>query len=147
MKVDQIDHVEIFVPDRYQAASWYREVLGLEILEDYEHWAEDPRGPLMISCDGGDTKVALFTGEPQGDHPLAGLRLLAFRVDAEGMTAFIEQARRHGVRDANGHPMSADSIVDHDQAFSVYFSDPHGNRLEVTTYDHRELRKLLDERG
>lgn len=29
-KVLQIDHVELFVPDRYEAARWYERVLGLE---------------------------------------------------------------------------------------------------------------------
>ena len=61
-RVDQIDHVELFVPDRHQAAEWYRSVLGLERLSQYEHWADDPRGPLMISSDAGHTKVALFQG-------------------------------------------------------------------------------------
>ena len=44
--VDQIDHVELFVPDRRQAADWYRRVLGLTICSGYEHWAEEPKGPL-----------------------------------------------------------------------------------------------------
>jgi catechol 2,3-dioxygenase-like lactoylglutathione lyase family enzyme len=45
----QLDHVELFVPDRYEAARWYQRVLGLEIVREYEEWAADPRGPLMIS--------------------------------------------------------------------------------------------------
>jgi hypothetical protein len=36
-----------------------------------------------------------------------------------------------------------DSVVDHDKAYSVYFSDPYGHRLEVTTYDHDGLRTAL----
>jgi catechol 2,3-dioxygenase-like lactoylglutathione lyase family enzyme len=28
-RVDGIDHVELSVPDRYDAAEWYNEVLGL----------------------------------------------------------------------------------------------------------------------
>ena len=33
-KVEQIDHVELFVPDRYAAARWYEQALGLRILPD-----------------------------------------------------------------------------------------------------------------
>lgn len=33
-RVEQIDHVELYVPDRYQAADWYHSVLGLEIVTD-----------------------------------------------------------------------------------------------------------------
>ena len=36
-QVDQIDHVEMYVPGQYQAAEWYRHVLGLEIVPGYEH--------------------------------------------------------------------------------------------------------------
>jgi len=50
-KVDQIDHVELFVPDRREAARWYERTLGLAVLSQYEDWAEDPHGPLMISSD------------------------------------------------------------------------------------------------
>ena len=63
-RVSQIDHVEMFVPDRYAAAAWYQQVLGLNVLRDYEDWAKDPHGPLMISSDDGNTKLALFEGVP-----------------------------------------------------------------------------------
>jgi hypothetical protein len=32
---------------------------------------------------------------------------------------------------------------DHGQAFSVYFGDPWGHRLEVTTYDAGYVRERL----
>ena len=54
--VDQIDHVELTVPDRHAAAKWYRDVLGLVIVAEYEHWAMDPKGPLMITTPQGSTK-------------------------------------------------------------------------------------------
>ena len=53
-KVLQIDHVELFVPDRYDAAKWYARVLGLQIVPECEPWAAGG-GPLMISSDGGST--------------------------------------------------------------------------------------------
>ena len=65
-RVSQIDHVELFVPDRDEAAKWYEEVLGLTVLRGYEDWAKDPHGPLMISSDDGSTKLALFEGDPRG---------------------------------------------------------------------------------
>ena len=145
-RIEQIDHVEVFVPDRRQAAKWYEETLGLQVVAGYEHWSEDPRGPLMISCDGGATKIALFTGEPQGDRPTAGWHLLAFRVDAAGMRAFVRHAGSLGLRDSRNNPMAESSVVDHGKAFSIYFSDPWGHRLEVTTYDSEAVRRWLEER-
>jgi catechol 2,3-dioxygenase-like lactoylglutathione lyase family enzyme len=46
-RVLQIDHVELFVPDRHEAARWYERVLGLQIVPEYEPWATGG-GPLMI---------------------------------------------------------------------------------------------------
>jgi catechol 2,3-dioxygenase-like lactoylglutathione lyase family enzyme len=35
-RVLQIDHVELFVADRYEAAEWYRRILGLHIIPKFE---------------------------------------------------------------------------------------------------------------
>jgi len=43
-KVAQIDHVELFVPDRHEAARWYERSLGLAALSQHEDWAADPTG-------------------------------------------------------------------------------------------------------
>ena len=78
-RVLQIDHVELFVPDRYEAADWYKRTLGLDIVPGYEQWAADPRGPLMISSDDGSTKLALFEGQPQESGSMSGWHLVACR--------------------------------------------------------------------
>jgi hypothetical protein len=39
--------------------------------------------------------------------------------------------------------VSAADVVDHDLSFSVYFTDPYGNRLELTTYDHGAVAAAL----
>jgi catechol 2,3-dioxygenase-like lactoylglutathione lyase family enzyme len=134
--VFQIDHVELFVPDRYEAAAWYRRVLGFEILPNYEHWAANPAGPLMISSDGGSTKLALFEGRPQESRATAGFHRVAFRVDADGFAACLRRLHELKITDERGQPITVDSAVDHGQAYSVYFSDPYGHHLEVTTYDY-----------
>ena len=139
----QINHVELFVPDRHAAAHWYQRVLGLQILPGYEDWAADPQGPLMISSDGGSTKLALFVGEPQGSRPTSGFHLVAFRVDAAGFIEFVQRLAELQLTDHQGRFVASESVVDHQQAFSVYFSDPYGHRLEVTTYDHEATRMAL----
>ncbi|MDH3216227.1 MAG: VOC family protein [Candidatus Krumholzibacteria bacterium] len=141
--VDQIDHVELFVPDRYQAAEWYRQVLGCEVVAEYEAWAQDRRGPLMISPDSGSTKLALFEGESQGSRPTSGFHLVAFRVDGAGFVHFVESAVKIPLKDHKGEPVTAASVVDHQKAFSIYFCDPYGHRLEVTTYDYEWTKKTL----
>ncbi len=144
-RVLQIDHVELSVTDRYEAADWYKQVLGLEILPDYEHWAADPGGPVMISSDDGSTKLALFEGPSQGAKPIVGFYLVAFRVDACGFVEFLKRLKELQLLDHRGSPVTSDSIADHAGAFSIYFSDRYGNRLEVTTYDYQETGKALAE--
>ena len=131
----QIDHVELFVPDRRQAAAWYERVLGLRVLPKYERWADDPRGPLMISSDQGRTKLALFQGQPQGLRETAGYHLVAFRVGAAEFSRFLHALPELALTDHRGQPVTADSVVDHGMARSIYFSDPFGHRLELTTYE------------
>ena len=128
-RVDQIDHVELFVPDRREAAAWYQRVLGLNVVAGYEHWADDPRGPLMISSDGGHTKLALFQGTPQGSRETAGFHLVAFRVGAVNFVKFLNR-------------LDDLELVDHGAAWSIYFNDPFGHRLELTTYEHAEVAAL-----
>ncbi|NNG17910.1 MAG: VOC family protein [Gemmatimonadales bacterium] len=141
--MDQIDHVEVFVPDRREAADWYHRVLGCEIIPEYAEWSDDPRGPLMISPDGGATKLALFRGEPQGARPTAGFHLVAFRVDGPAFMEFLARASELGLKDVRGEPLTQESGVDHGKAYSVYFTDPYGHRLEVTSYQHEAIRQAL----
>ena len=139
--VAQIDHVEIFVPDQYEAARWYQAVLGLEILPQYEHWAAT--GPLMISSDNGSTMLALFVGEPRGDRPTAGHHRVAFRMDAAGFLDFYHRMTELPVYNDAGKRIDVAKLVDHDQSYSIYFCDPYGNRYEVTTYEYDLVADVL----
>ena len=142
-KVVALDHVELFVPDRFEAASWYQRTLGLEIVEECRPWADNPQGPLMISSDGGITKLALFTGTPQGARETAGFHRVAFVADGKGFLAFLERLPGLALQDHQARPVRADAAVDHQAAYSIYFCDPYGHRLEVTTYDYDAVRAAL----
>jgi len=141
--VDQIDHVEFFVPERREAAEWYRRVLGLSVVREYEHWADDPHGPLMISSDNGSTKLALFTGTPPGSTEIVGFRLVAFRVGAVDFLRFLNRLPELDLADHRGRPVTSSSVVDHSGAYSIYFCDPFGHQLELTTYDYEQTRTGL----
>jgi catechol 2,3-dioxygenase-like lactoylglutathione lyase family enzyme len=140
-RVAQIDHVEFFVPDQYQAAEWYRRVLGLEIVAEYEEWAAD--GPLMIASESGRTMLALFRGEPRGDRPTAGFHRVAFRVDGEDFLQFLAGLERITLFNRQGERLTAEQVVDHDKSWSIYFNDPHGHLLELTTYDYDYVSQAL----
>ena len=144
-RVLQIDHVELFVPDRQEAAGWYCRVLGLHVIPGFEQWTANPAGPLMIATTAGGTKLALFEGQPQQSMPAAGFDRVAFRVNAVGFLAFVRGLDDHHLNDDQRRPVTADTVVDHDLAYSIYFCDPYGNRLEITTYEHDAVRKALSE--
>ena len=142
-RVLQVDHIELFVPDRYEAAAWYDRVLGLRIVREFEPWAADPNGPLMVATASGGTKLALFQGQPQGSSPTAGFHRVAFRVDAQGFVAFLRTLDDVAVTDHQGRRVTARSVVDHNRAYSIYFCDPYGHRLEITTYEYESTRTAI----
>jgi catechol 2,3-dioxygenase-like lactoylglutathione lyase family enzyme len=135
-----LDQVELFVPDRQEASTWYARVLGCRPVPGTDQWAADARGPLMIWPDGGRTKLALFQGEPQGPRATAGFHRVAFRVGGREWLAFMADLPGLGLS-ADGAPVR---VVDHGGAWSVYFGDPFGHRLEVTTYDAEMVRQARD---
>ncbi|MEZ4571389.1 MAG: VOC family protein [Thermomicrobiales bacterium] len=141
-QVQQIDHVELFVPDIEAALEWYREVLGLVPVEKAKLWADEGQ-PHMISSDGGKTMLALFHGNGPGNREITGHHLVAFRVDARGFMDFLEHIERVPVQNRDGDPLTRDEVVDHDLAWSIYFCDPWGNRYEVTSYDYDEIKATL----
>jgi hypothetical protein len=102
-----------------------------------EEWATHPHGPLMISPDGGRTKLALFAGQPQGSRPTAGFHRVAFRLSGAEWLAFVARLAELELREGD----HAARVVDHIGAWSVYFTDPFGHHLEVTTYEAELVRR------
>src|SRR5918998_1287195 len=119
--VGSIDHVELFVPDRYEAAHWYRRVLGLEIVRDVEDWAAAEGGPLMVSGDGGNSMLALFEGESRGSRETVGHHRIAFRIDGPTFLQFLTRLERFPIFDEEGRESFSTRVVDHDRAYSMYF--------------------------
>jgi catechol 2,3-dioxygenase-like lactoylglutathione lyase family enzyme len=141
-RVEQLDHIHVFVPDQYEAAAWYKRILGLEILSDYEDWATGG-GPLTISSDDGNTSLALFQKGPE--RAGESKRTVAFRVDGDGFMTFLARLERHELQDAQGERVTIKDIEDHGKSFSIYFCDPYGNPYELTTYEYRYVSARLQE--
>ena len=132
------------VPDRYEAAAWYAEHLGFEVVEPYEVWAKVGGGPLHLSADGGRSGLALF--ERGGAHADFKLEIgVAFAVDAESFVAFASSLEERELADGRGGRIHADSVVDHDLCYAFYFEDPYGNAFELDCYDHAAVKRMLVE--
>lgn len=120
-----IDHVHVYVPSRRQAADWYAAHLGFHIVEELAVWTAEDSGPMTIADAADRIHFALFKSDTR--KPVS----LAFGATAPEYLAWRAhlQERQLLARE-----------TDHDLSFSMYFSDPFGNQIEITTYDHEAIR-------
>lgn len=122
--VDGIDHVALAVRDVARSVEWYQEVLGLE-RRHQDVWGDFP---AIVAA--GDTSLALFPVQTDSPKPRPGrdvlaMRHLAFRVSAENFARARRQLAARGI---------AVEFQDHQIAQSIYFHDPDGHEIEITTY-------------
>jgi catechol 2,3-dioxygenase-like lactoylglutathione lyase family enzyme len=123
--LDGIDHVALAVRDVDRSAAWYCEVLGLE--RRYGNvWGSHP---AVVGI--GTTSLALFPvagpiPQPRPGRDVLAMRHLAFRATrAEfGHARAALEARGIGVEHQ-----------DHQISESIYFNDPDGHEIEITTYE------------
>jgi catechol 2,3-dioxygenase-like lactoylglutathione lyase family enzyme len=123
MQLEGIDHVAMGVSDIERSAKWYVDVLGFERL----HQGMWNGVPTFIGK--GNTGIALF---PASDAPKSSshreIRMLhlAFRANQENFLAAQRELEKHGIKF---------EFQDHEIAHSIYFRDPDGHQLEITTYE------------
>jgi catechol 2,3-dioxygenase-like lactoylglutathione lyase family enzyme len=123
MQLEGIDHVAMGVRDIERSAKWYIEVLGFERLHD-GMWNGVP-----TFIGKGNTGIALFPAnqEPKTSaHREIRMLHLAFRADRENFSAAQQELKKCGIKF---------EFQDHEIAHSIYFRDPDGHQLEITTYD------------
>jgi catechol 2,3-dioxygenase-like lactoylglutathione lyase family enzyme len=120
-RTDGLDHVALAVRDQAVSERWYREVLGLDRVHE-EAWGNMP---IMLAASGSG--VALFPARSGGDgSPAVRILHVAFRVDRASFEAAQTELAERGIPFA---------FQDHDVSHSIYFDDPDGHKLELTTYE------------
>lgn len=131
--LSSVDHLHVFVQDRAAAERWYADVLGLRRVDALAHWAADG-GPLTLADAADRVHLALFERPPQPNRAT-----IALGVDAAAFIAW----RAHLARWLGAAP----EAVDHDQSWSIYFSDPDRNPYEITCYQHDTIAAALQAEG
>jgi catechol 2,3-dioxygenase-like lactoylglutathione lyase family enzyme len=143
-RIEQVDNVTIFVPDRYEEAKWLEEVLGLEICPEHEELVEDEEDPLMVSTDSAETKIAVCKEQPEQSLETDIHRHIGFRVSGNEFLRFLDRLGKLSLPDADGQQVTRDDIIDFGFSFAIHFYDPHGNQFELTTYDYQDIAAALE---
>jgi len=126
-KLHGVLETSLYISDLDRAVKFYREVLGLRLIED-KYFVGGRGAALQVGS--GPSVLLLFRAELtlQGGmllpHGTTGPGHVAFRVEAEEIPAWRERLREHGV------------AIEQEFAFgdnppSIYFRDPDGNVLEL----------------
>src|SRR6266481_122865 len=126
-KLHGVLETSLYISDLDRAVKFYREVLGLRLIED-KYFVGGRGAALQVGS--GPSVLLLFRAEltMQGGmllpHGTTGPGHVAFRVEAEEIPAWRERLREHGV------------AIEQEFAFgdnppSIYFRDPDGNVLEL----------------
>lgn len=125
MRLEQIDHVALRCASLEVTKEWYVSVLG------FEHVMQGVWDGVPIVLRLGSTLITLFP-EKENEPPAVSGRAwhLALRAATqEDFRSAQEELRARGI---------AFQFRDHEIAHSVYFADPDGFLLEITTYDVAE---------
>lgn len=124
MILQGIDHVAITVRDVKASVEWYQSVLGLRRLHE-EAWGEYP---AVVGI--GNTAIALFParggGSDSTSRPAVSMRHIAFRASGAAFSLAQDELRRAAIEF---------SMQDHGISKSIYFPDPDGHEIEITTYE------------
>jgi catechol 2,3-dioxygenase-like lactoylglutathione lyase family enzyme len=125
-----IDHAAISVRDLNQAVEFYTGVLGLKLTRrEYQK----PGIEYFLDC--GTSLIGLIQGDPaQGVHPLAGDGVggnhIGFRVHSRDFDAAVETLKARNV--------TITFMKKREKSWSVYFCDPDGNKLEITSWPQED---------
>lgn len=116
-------HIGLFVRDPERLGAFYKSVLGFT---ETDRGVLNGRDVVFLSRDPDEHHQLIFfsglTAPPREDV----VNQISFRVSSlEALLAFIRQVQAIGADDIQS--------VTHGNAWSVYFRDPEGNRIEVYT--------------
>lgn len=119
-RIERIGHTVLYVADVDACVAFYRDALGMEVVN-----YEKERGMAFMSFGTLHHDIGLFKDRGDGSRGSTGLAHIAFRIEGGDQ----ELAELHERLVENGAKIR--SITDHGMTHSVYFFDPEGNTLEI----------------
>ena len=124
-KIEALDHVALSVRDLERSARWYADVLGFK----REHEGMWSGVPIFVG--NGDVAIALFPaceeiGSTSRDRAAVRTLHFAFRADRKNFLRAQDELKRRAI------PFD---FQNHEISHSIYFRDPDGHQIEITTYE------------
>ena len=124
LSIERIDHIALVVTNVEESVAWYMDMFG------FENFGTAP-GSSVTYIGNSDARLALLQapGESPFNPPVnQGARAshFAFRANGVAYVGYQNRLDRENVR--------YDHLI-HSDSQSIYFSDPDGYMIEITTYD------------
>ena len=124
-EIDTLDHVALSVRDLERSARWYADVLGFKRL----HEGKWNGIPIFVGNDAA--AVALFPaseeiGSASVDRAAVRTLHFAFRTDRENFLRAQDELKKRAI---------SFEFQDHEISHSIYFRNPDGHKIEITTYE------------
>lgn len=124
-RIQALDHVALAVRDVRRSAQWYIDVLGFK----EEH--SDVWNGVPTFVGNGNAAIALFpvSGDATSasrDRARVRVLHLAFRADRKNFVSAQDELKKRGIEF---------DFQDHEVSHSIYFRDPDGHKIEITTYE------------
>jgi catechol 2,3-dioxygenase-like lactoylglutathione lyase family enzyme len=124
-EIDALDHIALSVRDVSRSAQWYAEVLGFKRLHEGK-WNGIP-----VFVGNAAAAIALFpaseeVGSASADRAAVRTLHFAFRADRENFSRARDELKKRAI---------SFEFQDHEVSHSIYFRDPDGHKIEITTYE------------
>jgi catechol 2,3-dioxygenase-like lactoylglutathione lyase family enzyme len=124
-EIDALDHIALSVRDVSRSAQWYAEVLGFKRLHEGK-WNGIP-----VFVGNAAAAIALFpaseeVGSASADRAAVRTLHFAFRADRENFSRARDELQKRAI---------SFEFQDHEVSHSIYFRDPDGHKIEITTYE------------
>lgn len=121
-ELEGLDHIALGVRDIERSAAWYIDVLG------FERRYEGKWNGVPTFIGQGKTAIALFPRTEGKGLPRKsdGILHFALRASRDNFVAAQDALEKRGI---------TFEFQDHEISHSIYFRDPDGYVVEITTYD------------
>lgn len=137
LRLQGVDHLALVTDDMKKTIDFYTEVLGMTLVHVRRvPYAPDRGQPPYENCRhyffdmGNQSLLAFFEypkDAPEGNRDaLGGMQHVAFHADRANFQRAQGRLRAHGVEVLGPFHLG-------DRFYSIYFFDPNGIRLEITT--------------